>query len=74
MSEKVTSAETHAMKPRRRAAGAVIFFSAYLTISMLGGLLYFSSSNSQLNGIELLSPGRWRIVHTNAIAYGPNAF
>ena len=29
-----------------------------------------------LNGIELLSPGRWRMIHTNAIAYGfiANAF
>ena len=28
------------------------------------------------NGIELLSPGRWRMIHTNAIAYGfiANAF
>ena len=29
-----------------------------------------------LGGIELLSPGRWRMIHTNAIAYGflANAF
>ena len=28
------------------------------------------------SGIELLSPGRWRMIHTNAIAYGfiANAF
>ena len=29
-----------------------------------------------LTGTELLSPGRWRMVHTNAVAYGflANAF
>jgi cytochrome c oxidase cbb3-type subunit 1 len=32
--------------------------------------------HNPLQGIELLSPGRWRMIHTNAIAYGfiANAF
>jgi len=50
----------------------------YLSISMIAGLLVaFQLVNwNCLNGIELLSPGRWRMVHTNAVAYGflANAF
>src|SRR6187431_2694693 len=51
---------------------------AYLLISMLGGLLvaFQLIRGNPLNGIELFSPGRWRMVHTNAVAYGflANAF
>jgi cytochrome c oxidase cbb3-type subunit 1 len=51
---------------------------AYLSISLLGGLLMAMQlvNHNPLRGIELLSPGRWRMVHTNAIAYGflANAF
>lgn len=51
---------------------------AYLLISMLGGLLmaFQLIQGNPLNGIELFSPGRWRMVHTNAVAYGflANAF
>src|SRR6476646_2412551 len=50
------------------------FYAAlvYLTISMLAGLLmaFQLIYSNPLNGIELLSPGRWRMVHTNAVAYG----
>ena len=50
----------------------------YLTISMLGGLLMALQLVhwNPLNGIELFSPGRWRMIHTNAVAYGflANAF
>lgn len=44
----------------------------YLGISMLGGLLMALQLVhwNPLRGIELLSPGRWRMIHTNAIAYG----
>ena len=59
----------------------VWYFLAALTflfISMLGGLLMALQlvSWNPLQGIELFSPGRWRMVHTNAIAYGflANAF
>jgi cytochrome c oxidase cbb3-type subunit 1 len=50
----------------------------YLAISMVGGFimaLQLVHWNPHV-GIELLSPGRWRMVHTNAIAYGflTNAF
>ena len=44
----------------------------YLFISLTGGLL-MSLQLVQWNphqGIEYLSPGRWRMIHTNAIAYG----
>ncbi|MCC7476417.1 MAG: cbb3-type cytochrome c oxidase subunit I [Pirellulales bacterium] len=43
-----------------------------ISISLLGGLLM----SMQLihwnphDGVEYLSPGRWRMIHTNAIAYG----
>jgi cytochrome c oxidase cbb3-type subunit 1 len=50
----------------------------YLFVSMLGGLLMALQLVhwNPLTGIELLSPGRWRMVHTNAVAYGfiANAF
>ena len=53
---------------------ALIFMCA----SMLGGLLMALQlvRLNPLSGIELLSPGRWRMIHTNAIAYGflANAF
>jgi cytochrome c oxidase cbb3-type subunit 1 len=44
----------------------------YLFISMLGGLvmaLQLIHWNPH-DGMEYLSPGRWRMIHTNAIAYG----
>ena len=50
----------------------------YLFISMLGGFLMALQlvNCNPLRGIELLSPGRWRMIHTNAVAYGflANAF
>jgi cytochrome c oxidase cbb3-type subunit 1 len=44
----------------------------YLTLSMLAGLLmaFQLIRENPLNGIEYFSPGRWRMVHTNAVAYG----
>jgi cytochrome c oxidase cbb3-type subunit 1 len=50
----------------------------YFAISLLGGLLMAMQlvNHNPLRGLELFSPGRWRMVHTNAIAYGfiANAF
>jgi cytochrome c oxidase cbb3-type subunit 1 len=50
----------------------------YMFASMLGGLLMALQlvNWNPISEIELLSPGRWRMVHTNAIAYGflANAF
>lgn len=50
----------------------------FLLVSMLGGLLMALQlvNWNPLRGIEWLSPGRWRMVHTNAVAYGflANAF
>ena len=45
---------------------------AFLFVSMAGGLLMALQLVhwNALQGIELLSPGRWRMVHTNAVAYG----
>lgn len=46
----------------------------YMLISMLGGILMglqlLRWEESPLPISEYLSPGRWRMVHTNAIAYG----
>jgi cytochrome c oxidase cbb3-type subunit 1 len=44
----------------------------YFGLSLLGGLLMALQllNHNPLVGIELFSPGRWRMVHTNAIAYG----
>ena len=56
------------------------FYAAllFMTISMLAGILVALQLVhwNPLNGVELLSPGRWRMIHTNAIAYGflANAF
>jgi cytochrome c oxidase cbb3-type subunit 1 len=51
---------------------------AYFALSLLGGLLMALQllNHNPLRGLELFSPGRWRMVHTNAIAYGfiANAF
>ena len=77
-----------ACRPTRRATNELVderivvgYFLAALaicSISMLGGLLMALQLVhwNPLRGIELLSPGRWRMIHTNAIAYGflANAF
>ena len=44
----------------------------YLMVSFAGGLLMALQlvKWNPLEGIEYLSPGRWRMVHTNAVAYG----
>lgn len=45
---------------------------SYFGLSLLGGLLMALQllNHNPLGGIEFFSPGRWRMVHTNAIAYG----
>lgn len=51
---------------------------AYLVISLVGGFIMALQLVhwNPLRGLELFSPGRWRMIHTNAIAYGflANAF
>lgn len=44
----------------------------YLFVSFIGGLLMALQlvNWNPHQGIEYLSPGRWRMIHTNAIAYG----
>lgn len=50
----------------------------FMLVSMLSGLLVSLQliRHNPLDGIELFSTGRWRMIHTNAIAYGflANAF
>lgn len=45
---------------------------AFMVISMLAGFLFSMQflQHYPLKGIALFSPGRWRLIHTNAIAYG----
>jgi len=63
---------------RRLVAWYYLAACFYMFVSMLGGILMALQLVhwNLLNGIEFLSPGRWRMVHTNAIAYGflANAF
>lgn len=51
---------------------------AYMLVSLTGGMIMALQLVNQnpLSGIEIFSPGRWRMIHTNAIAYGfiANAF
>ncbi|QDU62988.1 hypothetical protein Pan216_38620 [Planctomycetes bacterium Pan216] len=53
---------------------ALVFFTVALTAGFVMALQLVY--HNPLQGIELFSPGRWRMVHTNAIAYGflSNAF
>lgn len=50
----------------------------YLGLSILAGFLFSLQflQRYPFEGIELFSPGRWRMVHTNGVAYGfiANAF
>lgn len=45
---------------------------AYFALALLAGLLMAMQlvNHNPLRGIELFSPGRWRMIHTNGIAYG----
>src|ERR1044072_6917127 len=62
----------------RRSGWYCYIALTFLLISMLAGILmaFQLMAFNPLRGIELFSPGRWRMVHTNAIAYGfiANAF
>ena len=55
-------------------AAALIF----LMVSIVAGFLYSLQflQKYPFEGIEVLSPGRWRMIHTNGVAYGflANAF
>ena len=44
----------------------------FLVVAMLAGILYSLQLNNlyPFVGIELLSPGRIRMVHTNGVAFG----
>lgn len=75
----MTAAPAQALEPRaenliesRLISWYFLAGMTYLMISMLGGFLIgFQLVHwNFLQGIELLSPGRWRMIHTNAIAYG----
>ncbi len=58
--------------PRRLVLAYFLAALSYFALSLLGGLLMAMQlvRHNPLAGIEIFSPGRWRMVHTNAIAYG----
>jgi len=64
--------------PRKLVLWYLLAALLYFAISLLAGLLVALQlvNHNPLRGIELFSPGRWRMLHTNAIAYGfiANAF
>ena len=71
LSDELTAAQHHLVEERL----VIWYFVAalgYLFVSMSGGLVMALQlvSWNPLQGSEYLSPGRWRMVHTNAIAYG----
>lgn len=62
----------------RLVAAYFIASLTYMLVAMLAGLLFsFQLSGIYpFPGVEIFSPGRWRMVHTNGVAYGfiANAF
>lgn len=46
--------------------------AAFFLIALTAGLLYALQLTNlyPFEGIEIMSPGRWRMIHTNAVAYG----
>jgi cytochrome c oxidase cbb3-type subunit 1 len=75
---QASSARHRHLVPERLVLAYFLAALTYLAVSLLGGLLMALQlvGHNPLAGIELFSPGRWRMVHTNAIAYGfiANAF
>lgn len=72
-SEATPSTPTHAELVNEKIIMAYFIAAlTFLTVSMLAGLLMAAQliRHNPLNGIELFSAGRWRMIHTNAIAYG----
>ncbi len=57
---------------RKLVKAHLIAGAIFLTISMFGGLFYSLAllQSYPFEGLEIFSPGRVRMVHTNLIAYG----
>jgi len=70
--------DPHQLVDERLVRWYFLVACVYLAVSMLGGILMALQLVhwNPHGGVELLSPGRWRMLHTNAIAYGflANAF
>src|SRR5262245_34965379 len=62
----------------RAALWHLVTSLVYLAIAMLAGFAFSLQflQHYPFEGIEWLSPGRWRMIHTNGVAYGflANAF
>lgn len=69
---------THELVDQQMVLFHLIAALVFLGVSILAGFLYSLQflQRYPLPGIELFSPGRWRLVHTNGVAYGfiANAF
>ena len=76
--EQLSPEDARGLVDERLVRWYFIMACVFLGASMLGGLLMaFQLVHwNPLDGLELLAPGRWRMVHTNAVAYGflANAF
>ena len=78
MNSTVESTANDQLVNRKIVIAYLIAALAYFFVSLAGGFLmaFQLVDHNPLRGIEYLSPGRWRMIHTNAIAYGflANAF
>lgn len=77
-SESGSKAQTAGLVEERLVLWYFLCACLFLAVSMLGGLLmaFQLIHHNPLPRFECLSPGRWRMIHTNAVAYGflANAF
>ena len=67
-----SSAEDEPLVDRPLVKAHIIAGLTFFFISIFGGMLYALQLSRlyPFPGVELLSPGRVRIIHTNAVAYG----
>jgi cytochrome c oxidase cbb3-type subunit I len=70
--EKASAVPTAELVNERLVFWYLVAALGYFAVSLSGGLLMALQlvNHNPLRGLEAFSPGRWRMVHTNAIAYG----
>lgn len=67
-----TPVQRRALVNERLVFWYLVMSVVYFTLALTAGMLMASQLIhwNPVPGIELLSPGRWRMIHTNVIAYG----
>jgi cytochrome c oxidase cbb3-type subunit 1 len=72
MSEPTEMPSHEKLVEERLVAWYFLAALGYMFVAMLGGFLMGLQlvRRNPFSGTELLSPGRWRMIHTNLIAYG----